>query len=269
MTVGWVDLHNHLLPGVDDGAPDVPAALAALRDFRAQGVRHVVTTPHWFASWSAQPDAARRQADFDRAWEDLRCAAADTVPDVVLERGAEVALDTPHVDLTDTRLRLAGGPAVLVEFAALTIPPQAEDVLYRLRAAGYRPVLAHPERYRNLPRDVLAVARAWRRVGTALMLNAASPLGGHGQRARDIALVLLAEGLVDLVGSDYHGRPARPLAVAPLVRWLRVHRGDALVELLLAVNPRRLLDGEDPLPVPPWKPRRPWWRRLWDRTAAV
>lgn len=268
MTEGWADLHNHLLPGVDDGAPDLDAALAALDALRAQGVSYVVTTPHWSASWCADGQADERMAAFDAAWDALAAAAAQAFPEMTLQRGAEVALDVPGADLRDARLRLAGGSAVLVEFAALTVPPQATDALYRLRAAGYRPIVAHPERYRNLPRDCVAVAREWRRVGAALMLNAASPLGGHGERAREVALALLAAGLVDLVGSDYHARPSRPLMVDPLVDWLRAHGGAAQVDLLLATNPRRILAGEDPLPVPPWRPHRPWWRRLLFRRSS-
>src|SRR5690242_5303918 len=145
-----IDFHNHVVPGVDDGAADLPQALAALAAFAAQGVDTVVATPHVSGAATLDPAAlARTLARLDRGWEALRAAAAADFPALRLERGAEVMLDVPAPDLADPRLRLAGTPFVLVEFPFMAVPPHAGEALARLREAGWRPVLAHPERYQG------------------------------------------------------------------------------------------------------------------------
>src|SRR5687768_6320068 len=112
-----VDFHNHLIPGVDDGAQTVEESLEALECFRKDGVTVVVATPHVDASLTLEPAAlGRRLAEIDAGWALLQEAAVRDFPDIVLYRGCELALDVPKPDLTDARLRLNGGRYVLIEF---------------------------------------------------------------------------------------------------------------------------------------------------------
>ncbi|HEV7590436.1 MAG TPA: CpsB/CapC family capsule biosynthesis tyrosine phosphatase [Longimicrobium sp.] len=255
-----IDFHNHVLPGVDDGAADLPEALAALEAFAAQGVDTVVATPHLSGADTLHPAALERAlARVDAAWEELGRAAARALPGVRLARGAEVMLDVPTPDLSDPRVRLAGTRFVLVEFPFMAVPPHAAGALLGLREAGWHPVLAHPERYVNAAVS-LADAAEWRRAGAALQVNAGSLLGRYGEGPRRIAWGLVERGWADYLCSDFHarGRCATAEAAAALLRA----GGEPQARRLTVENPARLLADRPPLPVAPLRPRAPLWRRV-------
>ena len=244
-----IDVHTHLLPGVDDGSPTVEASLPVLQRFASEGVELVVCTPHLAASNAARAPHDEHDAILDR----LR-ARAPAVPRLV--RGYEIMLDVPGADLTDRRLTLAGSTAVLVEFPRGGVPPQAAHELYRIRMRGLVPVVAHPERYREC---TPAVAAEWRRVGAVLQLDAAAldARGPMGDRAR----ALLADGQADVVASDTHG-DRRSLASAR--RWVLEHGTAEQAELLTRTNAERLLADQPVLPVGPVRVARSLGGRLRD-----
>ena len=254
-----IDFHNHLIPGVDDGASSPEEAAAALAVFREQGVRTVVVTPHINGALTTHPAALEtRLAEVDAGWAALEEVAASE-PGMRVLRGAEVMLDAPQVDASDPRLRLAGTRFVLVEFPFMNVPPNAPRALYELGGAGWRPVLAHPERYGNAAVD-LADALEWRSVGALLQVNAGSLLGRYGDRPRRLAWALLERGMVDYLGSDYHARGR--CAVVDCRAELERRGAGEQAALLLEENAARLLNGDDPLPVPPIVPQLPFWRRV-------
>ena len=261
------DFHNHLVPGVDDGAQEPEDSAAALGRFRAEGARQVITTPHFLGSLSL--DRGRcdaRLAELDAGWEALRAVVdADAVrmgSAMRVERGVELMLDVTDPDLSDARLRLAGGPFALVEYPALRLPPlNAEIVLQGLRARGWIPVVAHPERYRNLNPSLAELARL-RAAGAFLQMNAGSLFGDYGKTAAGHASRILMAGEADYVASDYHtrGEPG-------MLRFVRamIDAGfSEQAELLTVTNPGKLLAGELPLPVPPIQARTDE-RSLWQR----
>lgn len=261
------DFHNHLMPGVDDGAQEPADSAAALGRFRSEGAAQVITTPHFMGSLTLDPARAEaRLAELDAGWEALRAvvaADAERMGSALrVERGVEVMLDVPDPDLTDARLRLAGGPFVLVEYPMLRLPPvNAEFALAELCARGWIPVVAHPERYRNLDPSLVEVVR-FRRAGGHLQMNAGSLFGDYGKTAAGHARRILAAGEADYVGSDYHAR-----GEPGMQRFVRA-MGDAgfseQAELLTMTNPARLLAGEPPLRVPPIQLRNES-RSLWER----
>lgn len=258
-----IDFHNHLIPGVDDGATDLAQSRAALEAFRTQGAEAVICTPHFRASVVARPaELEEFFARLDPAWEGFRAMAAAEFAGVRVERGVEVMLDTPSPDLSDPRLRLAGTRFALVEFPYMSVPPNADRVLFELRLAGWVPVIAHPERYGNLDQG-LAPAAEWRRIGARLQVNCGSVTGAYGEAARTLAWGLLRGGHADYLSSDYHAR-GEPLS-APCRAALEEAGGGEQARLLMDENPRRLLAGQDPLPVPPLEQRRSLVSRLFGR----
>lgn len=260
---GIVDFHSHLMIAVDDGAPDAAHALQALRAFASQGVTTCITTPHFDGSLTKFAETLeKRLAALDAGWTALQDAVAAEPGLPALARGVEVMLDDPDPDLSDARLRLAGGPFVLCEFPAMRIPPNAEWAIRNLRERGWRPIIAHPERYRNHDEQLSALTRC-REAGAYLQVNAGALLGQHGDRALAIARALLQQGWVDYLASDHHARGAP--ATARAVALLSDRGGEAQARALTEVNPARILTGEDPLPVPPLvepKAAPPWWKRL-------
>src|SRR5918999_2065866 len=119
-----IDIHSHLLPGVDDGSPTVDVSIPVLRDFAASGVRTVVCTPHLQASKAAT-------APYDRHVEILETLRRRAPAGLELALGWEIMLDTPGADLRSPRLALGGSTAVLVEFSHGSVPPSAADELFR------------------------------------------------------------------------------------------------------------------------------------------
>ncbi len=268
MTVGTItDFHSHLLPGVDDGAQTPADSAAALARFRAEGATQVITTPHFMGSLTAdRAHGEQRLAELDAGWEQLRTVvdadAVRTGTAMRVERGVEVMLDVPDPDLTDDRLRLAGGPFALVEYPMLRLPPvNAEFALSGLRARGWIPVVAHPERYRNLDPTLVELAR-FRRAGAFLQINAGSLFGDYGKTAAGHARRILLAGGADYVGSDYHAR-GEP-GIQRFVRAMTDAGFSEQAELLTVTNPARLLAGEPPLAVPPVEARQES-RSLWER----
>jgi protein-tyrosine phosphatase len=234
-----IDIHSHLLPGVDDGSRSVEVSLEVLHRFAEEGVQTLVCTPHIRASQvDAAPVAAYRQI-----LEELRAAAP---PAPRLEFGWEIMLDMAGADLTSPDLGLAGSSAVLVEFPHTGVPPRATEELARLRGTGIVPVLAHPERYWGASAEAVV---AWRAAGIVMQVDVVALLVGG--RMGELAVRLLRDGLVDCIASDNHG-DGQSLALAR--QWLVDVGAGAHAELLTSVNPGRLLAGQPPLPVPPIPP---------------
>jgi protein-tyrosine phosphatase len=231
-----IDVHTHLLPGVDDGSPNADHSAMVIARLHAEGTRGIVCTPHLNASRAGQ-------APFDHHAMLLAQLREVAPPGMALYSGFEIMLDTGAFDLSDARLGLAGSRARLVEFPRRGLPPGATEQLMRVRSQGLVPVVAHPERYQGCTTETIAT---WRELGAviqcdAMALLASGPLG-------EFARAILAAGQVDVVASDNHG-DRRSLATAVL--WLAENGAELQSGILTSENPALLLAEEPMRPVPP------------------
>jgi len=233
-----IDIHTHLLPGVDDGSPSIEVSIEVLRRFAEQGVEVVVCTPHLDAS---RVNSVAHES-YRRIFETL---VREAPPAPELRLGWEIMLDVPGADLRAKYLSLGGSTAVLVEFPRVGIPTRALDEIFRLRMSGIVPVIAHPERYFGC---TTAMVRRWKESGAVIQTDAQMLLGG-GPMAK-LAQDMLEEALVDVIASDNHG-DRRSLASAR--QWLIDVGAPEQAEILTRLNAGRLLAGLPPLPVPPVK----------------
>lgn len=242
-----IDLHTHLIPGVDDGSHTVEQSVEVLQKFARQGVTAVCCTPHLKAS---EVDDAPCE-EMDALLGDLVDAAP---PSPSLHRGFEIMLDVPHPQFADRCLGLAGSRYVLVEFGRLVPADASVEVLVRIAAQGLIPVLAHPERYAACTPEL---AGRWREAGAALQVDATTLLAEsrRGGRARK----LLEAGCASIVASDNHG-DARSVAAA--VEWLHSHGGAMQAQLLAVDNPNSILHDLPLAPVPPLRIRRSLYTQL-------
>lgn len=224
-----IDLHTHLLPGVDDGSPSIEASVPVLERFADEGVEVVVCTPHLSASRAALAPIERHREIF----EALR-AAAPAVPELRL--GWEIKLDRPGCDLSASILSLGGSRAVLVEFPRGPLPMGTFEEILRLRQSGIVPVIAHPERYERCTIDLV---RTWAEAGALIQTDATILLASG--RQNELARELLAEGLVDCLASDNHG-DRRSLGAARV--WLEEIGAGEQAEMLTRSNPRRVLENQ-------------------------
>jgi protein-tyrosine phosphatase len=256
--MGIVDFHNHMIPRVDDGSESIEQSLTALKNMWDQGITTVITTPHFRSSvLDNVSDFNARIEEIDNGWNVLVSAAKEWLPDLVLHRGVELALDEPLTSIPDERVRLAGTRFLLVEFPYFSIPPNSSDALARLSLAGITPVIAHPERYENIGRD-LSILDSWKRRGACLQVNAGSFVGYYGRNVQAKAWKIVEAGFADFICSDYH---ARGRCLTELVRERFKLRGATEhFELLTTSNGGRLVNGNDPLPVPGVPPATKWTR---------
>jgi protein-tyrosine phosphatase len=231
-----IDIHTHLLPGVDDGSPNADHSATVIARLRGEGVRGIVCTPHLNASEAGQ-------APFDDhalLLADLRSRVAD---DVVLYPGFEIMLDSSTFDLSDSRLGLGGSRARLVEFPRRGLPANATEQLLRVRSQGLVPVVAHPERYQGCTLETIAV---WRELGAVIQVDAMALLGSGIMTT--FARAMLSAGQVDIIASDNHG-DRRSQAIAVL--WLSEFAREQQAERLTVENPALLLAGDELLGVAP------------------
>src|SRR6266496_796256 len=119
-----LDFHNHLMPGVDDGASSIAESRSGLEAFRTARVTDVITTPHMRASMTTHPEELQAFLNaLDTAWSSLNLLATEEFPEMRVDRGAEVMLDLPSPNFSDPRVRLAQTSFVLIEFPFMSIPP--------------------------------------------------------------------------------------------------------------------------------------------------
>ena len=258
-----IDLHNHILPGLDDGARDLTESLEIAAAFASEGVTRVAATPHLDPTNHRGALGSEVRAlveDVQRAIQKAR------IPLAVLP-GQELFLtpDAPHLLREGTALSLNDTRWVLVEtsFAALQPPPYLEDTVFRLQVAGFRPILAHPERYAFVQRNLDSVDGLVAR-GVQLQLTAPALLGDYGRGVRRTAEGLLARGAYTLAASDRH-HPGAGRSLVDLHQRISYLTDEETADLLLQDNPDRVLSDREPVPAEQHLVNRSTWTRLFGR----
>jgi protein-tyrosine phosphatase len=206
-----VDLHSHLVPGVDDGTATIAESLAALASLYEQGVRTVVTTPHLLVPHLESDGAIGRELEVHRrAFDQLAEAAAGRPNLPTLALGQEIFAPDASAARRVVRRSDVGlnGRFLLVEFG-FELQGSHTDVIREVLDAGRQIVIAHPERYEYLPgHEPLELMRRWQELGALLQVNVGS-LNGHYERSspgsEELAWQMVGTGLVDVLATDHHG----------------------------------------------------------------
>jgi protein-tyrosine phosphatase len=242
-----IDLHAHVLPGVDDGPDSLEVALEMLRDAAAEGITVVAATPHVRHDYPTSPET------MERLLAEVRHAAAEAEIAVELLPGAELDLEVLRRldDETLRRFGLGGNPSLLLlEFPYSGWPLELDQTVFRLSARGYTTVLAHPERNASVQADPQRLHGAVA-AGAFVQITAASVEGRLGPKSRSTAAALLDLGLAHLLASDAHGPGVRSGGLNAAVAAIG---GGELGLWLVEDVPRALLAGAPPPPRP--KPLR-------------
>lgn len=235
--MGFLDLHSHVLPGLDDGSPDPATSAAMVRGLAAVGFDIICATPHQKAGQFLPALDAIRRAHAELAAQELGAhlslAAENMWDEVFFERFEAGAI--PSYD---------DGPAFLVEFPlGAALPVGLIQHVFTLRMQGKLPVIAHPERYEPLygAKDLVAQLRA----ECAMVVDLGALAGYHGRKRGKVARAMVVEGIAHAAASDAHTL-ADVRAAAEGIEWIRKKIGDRGVERLLVENPRRIIAGEHP-----------------------
>ena len=233
----FVDIHNHLVYGVDDGARDFAATQRLLRESYADGVRELIATPHV----SPGEVAFAREAYLARLARARDWCAAEGM-DIRLHAGAEILYtgDTPRLLGEGQVLTLAGSRFALLEFLPTDDYARLQDAARRVGAQGFVPVFAHVERYRCLRRaGQFEELRA--HYGVRMQMNAATVAYGQGFfRDRRIAS-LIRDGLIDYIASDSHDLNGRHTCMTRCYARLAERFGERTANALMRENPMEIL----------------------------
>ena len=245
-----IDVHSHLLPGIDDGPKTWESSIALCRALVADGIRTAVTTPHVIDH--VYDNHTRRVAylvgelreRLARAGVPLR-----VLPGGEVEASCRHLREAPHDDVPT----LAGGRWLLIELPVTLVPHALEHLLFSLVTRGVVPLIAHPERCHAVQKSV-EVARGWRHAGAVLQIDAESVLGLWGPPSRDAAMAIVGDGLAHCLASDSHSVTRRPPRLAAARAAVARAHGEQVATFLVEDGPRRALEGRAPgddVPRPP------------------
>lgn len=245
------DLHCHILPGIDDGAPDLEAAEALLLTQKEQGIRQILFTPHFYANQMELDSFLRR-----RYKSAVQIAGFCASHEIAGALGAEVRMESELLELELKPLALADTPYLLLEWPFVGYPLWGKEVVRRVFDAGLRPVFAHIERYDYFWEEPENL-RGYIAEGVLCQMNASTVLR---QSTRKQALQLIREGYVHVLASDAHSMKHRPPQLGEAFQVIRDKLG-AAVEQRLRENADLVFRGAD-LCVPVPQNKRSFWPHL-------
>lgn len=238
-----IDLHNHLLPGIDDGAKKLEETLQFLRMARQDGISTVVATPHM------KPGVYdnTRETILQRVAMVREAQKGDEAEGVELLPGAEVyfTADLPERARAGTLMTVGDrGRYVLLELPYQQIPLGVDDMIFRLRLAGLTPIMAHPERVAYYLEDLDRLAASVR-IGALTQVTASSITGRFGEKAQSYARGMLHRNLIHVLASDSHDVRYRPPLLAEAVRAVSGIVGEATAVRMVRETPAAILEGRD------------------------
>ena len=243
-----IDLHSHLLPGIDDGSQDWEESLEMARQALRSGTTDVLITHHILNN-----SDYKLEEEILAKYEALQLRLAEAKLPLKVHLAAEIYYQ-PDMDLTHTISTFNNnGRYFLVEFPMQGIPRGVDDVFFNLILNGKIPIIAHPERNFGL---LKSPQRAYEFVqrGALLQMNASSLEGRYGEEVKALAIALLNSRLIHFVGSDGHNAQRRPLRIGQIYKTVGELWGESPARKIFFENPRLALDGQEikipePLPV--------------------
>lgn len=262
-----VDIHHHLIFGVDDGSPDLASSVSMVQMAVEDGVTHLVATPH-----------ANEQYEYDRAAHEVRLQQIrESLPGSVAFRiqlglGSDFHLDydnTANIGSATRQYTINNGPYLLIELSDTGIPARIDEVLYQMRVAGLIPILTHPERNSTLQRS-RGRLRDWMRADMLVQVTANSLTGQFGKTAEKIAWELMDKQWVHFVSSDAHDLTRRTPRLSAAYEVVRKRMGEETAERLFVTNPLAVFEGKSLPPQPEAlgvfvEERKSWFDSLLDR----
>jgi protein-tyrosine phosphatase len=233
-----IDIHTHILPGVDDGSPDLETSLQHLRLMQQKGVTGVFLTSHYMRNMFDGDPETNRKIHFD-----LQNKVKENNIDIELYTGFEIFLEPGiHEKIAEQQLSLNGTKYVLVETNMSGFTSELSQILYDLVRTGWKPILAHPERYADFKHNPM-IAEEFMHKNILLQINSGSLLGSYGKAIQKTAWFLIEKGYAHFLASDNHCKNGNyDLAIA--LDEIRNNIDDHTAKLLSVINPQKVLNNE-------------------------
>lgn len=249
-----IDIHSHILPGIDDGPITLGESVSMIQIAFASGTTDIVATPHANPQYRFDPEVIElKTAELRRATDNL----------VHLHVGCDFHLSATNIEdalVNPTKYSINHRSYILVEFPDFLIPPTSSEILRRMREAGMIPIITHPERNQQLQSDTEQI-EAWVENDCLIQVTAQSFLGRFGKRAKQAADHWTSMGVVHFVASDAHDIEDRTPVLSEAYRYVAGTYGTEQAERLFNTNPKATLAGE-PLEwfEPELKKKRKWYQ---------
>lgn len=234
---GLIDMHCHIVPGVDDGAADIETAARMLQMEYRNGVSAVIVTPHYRKGMFETP-----QDVIDHQFDNIHRLVSRSHSGMRMYLGCEYHTNSDMIgDLrSGKRPTMAGSSYVLTEFSSIHGYSVIRNQVYALLVAGYRPIIAHAERYPCLVKEP-ALLDELRELGAEIQLTSGSVLGEAGWSMKRFCMRLLKEKKVTYIASDAHDLRKRAPNLQECADYLEKKFGSKYAEQILVRNPRRII----------------------------
>jgi protein-tyrosine phosphatase len=238
-----IDIHHHLLFGLDDGSKDIETSVAMAEMAAADGITHIVCTPHANAHYRFDPEVNRRK---------LAELEARVNGKITLGLGCDFHLSFENIDdalKNPTKYTINQKNYLLVEFADLSIPQQMTQVFHEFLVSGIQPIITHPERNLTIQKTPARLDE-WIAGGCVAQVTAASLTGRFGKAAMEFAHRLLRQNKVHFLATDAHNLQSRPPQMKEAYDLVANRYGAETAERLCVTNPGAAFRGEDFPPQP-------------------
>ncbi len=235
-----VDLHNHILPGIDDGAKNMEETLRMGEIAEAEGFSKIIATPHCI-----EGEFTLKREQFLSVINRVNEYFIENAVNIEVLPGSEVYIspDLPSKLKKGEIFTLNDTPYILVEFPMGSVPIYTEDILYEMRLLGYKPVIAHPERYIRVMEDPNYLKDLIEQ-GNYVQINSLSVTKVLGEKTKKTAEILLKHKMVHFIGTDAHTSRTRSPRIKEALEQMRRWVGDEYVEEIINNN-RALVRGEE------------------------
>ncbi len=238
-----IDIHNHVLPNIDDGSKSIEMSLNMLKCAHEQGITDVVNTVHFQHPLFLNIDHSLE--NFERITKSLQSKLDEYEIPIKIHLGSEVFYYENLLKISNEPLTtMGGGKYMLIEFSPKNIPNSQKQTLFDLKMSGITPIIAHPERYK-LVQENFSIVYDWINAGCLIQVDSGSVLGLMGEKAKKSSHLIIQEMCCHVLASDAHNDSNRNFTIKEAYSYVKTVVGKKKADLMVYEHPSSIIRGED------------------------